>query len=137
MKKIKLYVLDNGKMWLDKSMLLAGYPMATVDCQSPVSEWVDIPVSTFLLDHPDGLVLFDTACDPKGMSENWPESTKKASPYTFQEGETLPERLAQLKVRPEISATWCCLTSIQIMRAACICFKMRKSLSMRRSSHRP
>jgi len=98
---MKMYVIDNGKMWLDRAGLVAGLRTGTMDNKHPNAEWVDIPVGTFLFEHPDGLVLFDTACDPEGMAKNWPEYNKQVSPHEAAEGETLPERLAQLGYHPE------------------------------------
>lgn len=101
MADMKMYIIDNGKMWLDQVGLVAGQRTGTATKQVVESAWVDIPVSTVLIDHPDGLLLFDTACDPKGMSENWPEYNKQVSPHDFSVGETLPERLDSLGIKPE------------------------------------
>jgi N-acyl homoserine lactone hydrolase len=101
MKNIKMYILDNGFLSLDKVNMVAGNNMATTENKHPTADWIDIPVMTNLIVHPEGLILFDTACDPKGMSENWPEMSKKVSPYEVPVGGTLPERLEQLNIRPE------------------------------------
>ncbi|SHI23943.1 Metallo-beta-lactamase superfamily protein [Sporobacter termitidis DSM 10068] len=101
MANMKMYILDNGKLMLDRANIIAGNRLATVVDKHPEAEWTEIPVNTFLIDHPDGLVLFDTACDPKGMSDNWPASSKLVSPYEAPEGGYLHERLEQLKVKPE------------------------------------
>ncbi len=101
MAKMKLHVMHHGKMWLDKSNVVAGSRLATDDNRNPPAEWTSIPVTSFLVEHPDGLVLFDTGCDPLGMSEHWPERSKQVSPFEADENGTVGERLAQLGFRPE------------------------------------
>jgi len=100
MKRLKLYVLDNGKMWQDDSLLVAGSRLGTADNKNPPVSWADIPIHTFLIDHPDGRILFDTSCHPKGMAERWPEFQRKQSPYEVSEDGLLLNRLAHLRVRP-------------------------------------
>lgn len=94
---MKMYVISSGKLWLEKSGLIAAEPGAAAES----TERVYIPVPTFLFDHPEGLVLFDTACDPEGMSKNWPEYNKQVSPLVAEEGEYLPARLKALGISPE------------------------------------
>jgi Zn-dependent hydrolases, including glyoxylases len=101
MKPMKMHVLDNGRMWIDTVDLLGVYRRGNAENQHPAAIWEQIPIHTFLIDHPDGLVLFDTACDPNGMTENWSESQKKNAPYEAPAGSSLLERLEQLKVRPD------------------------------------
>jgi N-acyl homoserine lactone hydrolase len=91
---MKMHIIGCGRMLLDSSGLLETEPGAK-------TEWVDIPVSTFLFDHPDGPVLYDTACDPEGMSKNWPECNKSVSPHEAGPGEYLPERQKQLGLTPD------------------------------------
>lgn len=96
---MKMHVIGCGRMWLDRSGLYAS--QTEEKDQAGVPEWVDIPVCTYLFEHPGGLVLYDTACDPEGMSKNWPEYNKSVSPHEAGEGEHLPERLGQLGLSPE------------------------------------
>lgn len=93
---MKMYVISSGRLWLEKSGLVAEPGAAEAG-----SERVYIPVPSFLFVHPDGLVLFDTACDPEGMSKNWPEYNKQVSPLIAEEDEYLPARLSQLGISPE------------------------------------
>lgn len=94
---MKMFVISSGKLWLEKSGLVGAEQGAAEES----GERVYIPVGTFLFDHPDGLVLFDTACDPEGMSKNWPEYNKQVSPLIAEEDEHLPARLKQLGLSPE------------------------------------
>lgn len=90
---IQMYVLDNGYITLPKKSIFSQ------DGIRP-DEMMDIPIQTFLIRHPKGDVLFDAACDPEGMSKNWPEEFRE-SPYIVPKDGYLPERLHQLGVAPE------------------------------------
>jgi N-acyl homoserine lactone hydrolase len=100
MKDFKLYILDNGRMWGDKSNFIAGCSTATASNLHPEAQWIEFPIQTFLVDHPDGLVLFDTSCHPLGMTERWPDFIRELSPYEVSEDGLLVNRLAQLNVKP-------------------------------------
>jgi N-acyl homoserine lactone hydrolase len=96
---MKLYVLDNGKQTTDKNSLVSNSTFPTIDNLNPGYIWLDIPTHTFLIDHPDGYILFDTACDPD-WKKNWVVSMQKLSPYTASEVQLLPNRLKQLGISP-------------------------------------
>lgn len=98
---MKLYVLENGNMVCDKRYQIAGFNYGTASNRNPLTQFVDIPIHAFLIDHPEGLVLFDTGCNPKGMTERWPEYIKDISPYEVNEESLLVNRLAQLNFKPE------------------------------------
>lgn len=55
------------------------------------------PVEAFLIECADGLILFDTGCDPQGIAGNWPE-LYRGIPYR---GHYLPERLKEIGVAPK------------------------------------
>lgn len=99
----KLYVMDNGRMRMDKNWMIAMHNPATIDNPNAPAEFVEFPIYTVLIDHPEGKILFDTACNPNSMgpSGRWAESTQKAFPWQASEECYLHNRLEQLKVRPE------------------------------------
>jgi len=119
MRNTKMYVIDNGKMWEDMSNMIAGNRMGMASNKTPMAEWGSIPIHTFLIDHPDGIVLFDTACDPEGMSKNWPDFIKELSPYEVPKGGSLPERLEQLKVHPK-DVKYVVLSHLHVDHAGCL-----------------
>ena len=100
MTATRMHLLYHGKMWLDRANVVAGCHLATSDNRHPEAEWTSIPVTSFLIEHPDGLIQFDTGCDPLGMSGRWPESSRRISPFEAAEGGALEERLDALGVRP-------------------------------------
>lgn len=100
---LKLYVLDNGTMKMDKGFMVAMHNPASIDLPNPPAEFVEFPIYTVLIDHPEGKILFDTACNPDGMGKEgrWPEPVQKMFPHFASEECYLPHRLEQLSVRPE------------------------------------
>ena len=65
---MKMYVLDNGVIRIISDNKVTGGGTA------------DIPIHSFLFDTPEGYVLFDTGCDPDGMSGAWP-AHMQVNPY--------------------------------------------------------
>ncbi|MEX5935249.1 AhlS family quorum-quenching N-acyl homoserine lactonase [Mammaliicoccus sciuri] len=99
---IKLYVLDNGRMRMDKNLMIAGSNQATLDNPNAPNEMFEFPIYTVFIDHPEAKILFDTACNPNSMGKNgrWINQTQKAFPYTADESCYLPNRLEQIYVDP-------------------------------------
>ena len=99
----KLYVLDNGRMKMDKNWMIAMHNPATIRNPNAQTEFVEFPVYTVLIDHPEGKILFDTACNPNSMGPEgrWGEATQQMFPISMSEECYLHNRLEQLNVRPE------------------------------------
>lgn len=99
----KLYVMDNGRMSMDKNWMIAMHNPATVTNPNAQTEFVEFPIYTVLIDHPAGKILFDTACNPNSMGPEgrWTEATQQTFPYQASEECYLHNRLEQLNVRPE------------------------------------
>ncbi|PLR83279.1 MBL fold metallo-hydrolase [Bacillus canaveralius] len=99
----KLYVMDNGRMQMDKNWLIAMHNPATLKKPNAQTEFVEFPIYTVLIDHPAGKILFDTACNPESMGPQgrWTEATQQTFPWTANEECYLHNRLEQLRVRPE------------------------------------
>src|SRR5699024_2940138 len=96
----KLYVLDNGKMQMDKNLMVAMSNQATIDDPHAPNEMEEFPIYTVFIDHPDAKILFDTACNPNamGVEGRWIEQTQKAFPYSANEECYLYNRLEQIGV---------------------------------------
>lgn len=82
---MKFYVLDNGKIVMrnDSSVIRSTEAEAA------------IPVYCLLFETEQGYVLFDTGCDPEGMTKNWPEHLRK-NPYVCEAEQLLDAQLALL-----------------------------------------
>lgn len=99
----KLYVMDNGRMSMDKNWMIAMHNPATLNNPNAPTQFVEFPIYTVLIDHPAGKILFDTSCNPNsmGIEGRWTESTQQTFPWVASEECYLHNRLEQLKVRPE------------------------------------
>ncbi|OXM83918.1 AhlS family quorum-quenching N-acyl homoserine lactonase [Paenibacillus rigui] len=99
----KLYVMDNGRMSMDKNWMIAMHNPATIHNPNAPTQFVEFPIYTVLIDHPEGKILFDTSCNPNsmGVEGRWTESTQQTFPWVASEECYLHNRLEQLKVRPE------------------------------------
>jgi N-acyl homoserine lactone hydrolase len=99
--KKKMFVIANGILECDSANLFAMPKLANRLNHHTVSDWVISPVYTVLIEHPDGLVLFDTACHPDAMQGRWDQGNVLRTPYTFQEHELLPNALKRLGYTPD------------------------------------
>ncbi|MEB5898732.1 AhlS family quorum-quenching N-acyl homoserine lactonase [Staphylococcus arlettae] len=102
-ERMKIYVLDNGRMKMDKNLMIANANQATLDAPNAPNEMHEFPIYTVFIDHPDAKILFDTACNPNAMGEKgrWISATQKAFPYFADESCHLPNRLEQIGVDPK------------------------------------
>lgn len=101
MKKLKMHVLANGFLECDSANLIAMPKLANSENKHTTSDWVISPVYTVLIEHPEGLVLFDTACHPDAMKGRWDRGNMLRTPYTFKEEELLPNALKKLGYSPD------------------------------------
>lgn len=99
----KLYVMDNGRMRMDKNWMIAMHNPATLTNPNAPATFVEFPIYTVLIDHPEGKILFDTACNPESMGPagRWTQTTQSMFPWMPTEECYLHNRLEQLRVRPE------------------------------------
>jgi N-acyl homoserine lactone hydrolase len=101
MTNIKVHVLGTGHIEQDRATLVTTSRLGNIYDKTPSAEWTHTPVYSVLIEHPDGLVLFDTSCNPKGMTERWQEEIRVTSPFYANEEELLLNRLEKLGVRPD------------------------------------
>lgn len=89
-KGMKLYVIVNGTMTLDKSFLTAGRDIG--------KKMDNIPAECYLVDHPKGTVLIDTGMNP----ENWPAPMKAWMPTRQTEDQKILNALKSLGYTPDM-----------------------------------
>jgi N-acyl homoserine lactone hydrolase len=102
--RLKLHVLDLGKLRLDKNFMVANTTVATPRNPNPRGQVVDIPVSAYYIEHPDGNILFDTGCHPNwgGPNGRWPvDGLQELFPQIGGEECMLPARLDMMGVGPD------------------------------------
>jgi glyoxylase-like metal-dependent hydrolase (beta-lactamase superfamily II) len=94
--RLKLHVLDLGRIRMDARVLIGDGP-------SPFPEQVEVPISAYCIEHPDGRVLFDTGCHPQAMGPDgrWSAAFQRDYPHLGGEECTMPHRLEQLGLGPD------------------------------------
>ena len=97
----KLYVMDNGHNENDWECIVGMPFQLSADNRTPRAKWVSVPVYTVLVEHPDGLLLFDTACHPDAMKSRWPEKQRLLTPHFAEESQLLPNTLKRLGHSPD------------------------------------
>lgn len=95
---LKLFVLSNGTLRMKKTDFNPHYRKNN----DKSSNYISVPVYSILIDHSDGMILFDTGCHPDSMGPKgrWPDSLQNETPWTASESEHLWNQLDQLNIRP-------------------------------------
>ena len=96
---MKVFVLDNGRLENDFAQIVNLSGIATADNKNPRSNWIEQPVYSVLIEHPEGLILFDAACHPEAMSNRWTKANKNSGPYVIShKDQLLPETLKKMGI---------------------------------------
>ncbi len=82
MRGIKIKPLFHGNMHCDKSLLLTGHPdlLLTRTNHKKNSVWCETPSFTYIIEHPDGRMLFDASIH-KHWEDDWLPEYKELAPY--------------------------------------------------------
>jgi len=122
MSRIKLHVLDLGRLRMRASVMVGNGP-------SPFPEIVEVPVSAYCIDHPDGRVLFDAGCHPQAMGPNgrWPSDFQNDFAHLGGEECALPHRLEQIGLGPD-DLRYVVLSHMHCDHAGCVEFFGRSQL---------
>jgi glyoxylase-like metal-dependent hydrolase (beta-lactamase superfamily II) len=93
---MKLHVLDLGRMRMDSSVLVRAD-------SRPFPAQVEIPISAYCIEHPEGRVLFDAGCHPDAMGPEgrWSPAFQREYPMITGAECTLPNRLAAMGLGPD------------------------------------
>jgi len=102
MHPIKMYILDNGWVEYDESLLVSNPTLDTISNHNPYRKWIKSPCYCVLIDHPEkGWMLFDTGSHPEAMKGYWPNETIKQFPYYRTEQQLLINQLALIGLKPQ------------------------------------
>ena len=98
----RLFVLDLGRMRMARRSFFGDL----ADDDPCATEMVTFPISAYLMEGPDGRVLYDTGCHPDAMKPHgrWSDSFQRRFPWSpGPDGEAchLPNRLEQLGLGPD------------------------------------
>jgi glyoxylase-like metal-dependent hydrolase (beta-lactamase superfamily II) len=125
--RVRLHALDLGRLCMDRAQLVGDLPAGLS---------VEIPVSAYLIEHPDGPVLFDTGCHPQAMGPDglWPADYQRDYPWRGDETCLLPHRLAERGLRPaDLSCV--VLSHLHNDHAGCVEFLAGVPLVVHRDEH--
>lgn len=93
MRGIKITPLFHGNMHADKEVLITGHPESflTRGNHQPTNRvWCEVPSFTYLIEHPDGRLLFDATIS-KHWEDEWLPEYKELAPYDDYTDEQLLE----------------------------------------------
>lgn len=122
MARPRLHVLDLGRLRMSSSVLVGSGPIT-------FPELVEVPVSAYCIDHPDGRVLFDTGCHPQAMGPRgrWPADFQRDYPHLGGEECTLPNRLEEMGLGPD-DIRYVVLSHLHNDHAGCVEFFHKSQL---------
>lgn len=103
---IKIHVMHTGLVRVDKALPFHGIyrnPLAFTGLFRSEKNKITLPVSSYLIEHPKGLVLIDTGWNKVIRKSNWQELGLQVQINTgyLPAGWAVDERLAQLGYKPE------------------------------------
>lgn len=73
MVSASITVLDRGRIETDANYLVEGHTMADRHDRNPEASIVEVPVVSFVIDHPDGTILWDTGSHHDAGNGHWPD----------------------------------------------------------------
>jgi N-acyl homoserine lactone hydrolase len=82
MRGIRIRALHHGNLRTDYDVLVTGHPryLLTRSDQSKPRIWCEVPSLTYIIEHPDGNVLFDASVHPNWEQE-WLPDYKELAPW--------------------------------------------------------
>ena len=104
-QKIKVYILNLGKLECDENWMVAMSTVGTKQNKNVSTHWIEIPVYAVLIDHPDGKILFDLGCHPEACEGHWCQELVDIFPFTFEENQRLENQLKLVNTKPEDIST--------------------------------
>jgi len=97
----KIYLLDFGWLAGEIGWFLPSPETLPEKGVSKVKKWVEIPVIGAVVEHKDGIILFDTGSHPEA-EKVWPESVWNVFPMTkFTDENRLENQLKLIGLKPE------------------------------------
>ena len=92
---MELHLLDRGTIRADLNFALDGEVVATQSAPSPELRYEEFAVWNLVVDHPDGVVLWDTGSDPEATSV-WPAPLFEAFGHVDADERDLDTALAEV-----------------------------------------
>lgn len=129
---MKLRILDLGRLTLPPGYI---YPVDDLDPAS-VPDRIQVPVSSYLIEHRQGNVLFDLGCHPEAMGPEgrWSEALQTTCPHSGGEECTLPSRLVEQGLLAD-DIDYAVLSHLHNDHAGCVEFFRNTRLIVHRDEH--
>jgi glyoxylase-like metal-dependent hydrolase (beta-lactamase superfamily II) len=95
----RIYMLDFGMLAGERGWFIPDPAMIMERGKPKPAEWVDIPVTGAIIEHKDGIILFDTGVHPEA-AEKWPKPTFNVFPVTSfkKEEHTIENQLKKINL---------------------------------------
>lgn len=103
MAEISVQPLFHGNIYADRDLLVTGHPeyLLTRSNHEKNKVWCDVPSFTYLIEHPDGRMLFDASIH-RNWENEWLPEYKELCPYDDHTEEQLFENtLKNMNLGPE------------------------------------
>ncbi|WP_422398115.1 N-acyl homoserine lactonase family protein [Sulfolobus tengchongensis] len=98
----KIYLLDHGKIGADLAWFLPT-PMTVDEMKNNPKprNWIEVSVMSAVIEHKDGIILFDTGISEK-VKDSWPPIALNVFPITkFSEENKIENQLKSIGLKPE------------------------------------
>jgi len=100
---VKIYGLQLGRFGVDLDHLMWDHPsyMLLPGVRERARVWYQAPINAFVVEHPDGRILYDTGMSPRWRDE-WPAGYRNLAAWEdVQPNEFLAERLQSVGLTPD------------------------------------
>lgn len=97
----KMYIFSGGMIRCDLNNLVCLATLGDINHHEMPSVWAESPISCFLIENDDGLVLFDTGAHPDAMTERWDSENRRKTPVTFGAHDFIVTNLKEIGYTPD------------------------------------
>ena len=102
MKGIKITPMQHGYMNVDRDLLLTGHPSSLLMKSNHTKNkvWCEAPSFTYLIEHPDGKMIFDASIS-RHWEDEWLPDFQELAPWVYTEKQLFENMLKASKLGPE------------------------------------
>lgn len=97
---MKAYILQLGVAGIDSIKLVQYATLGTRSNKNPRHEWLEIPIWSVLVDHPQKKIIYDLGCIPNAMEDGWTFKQQESLPWGHAPEETMEGQLALVGLKP-------------------------------------
>lgn len=123
----RMYVISGGMIHCDLANMVCMPVLGNAKEHEVKSIWAESPITCMLIENEDGLVLFDTGCHPKAMTERWDEGNRNRTPVSIGEKEGVLAALNMLGYSAD-DVKYVVLSHLHEDHAGCIEFFERSKI---------